>query len=365
MQLQVNSLADEQEKLLQVAEEYFQEEVTPKATEIDRQPDALKTALQGMGDRSLLGLKIPKQWGGAELNEIYFYRFQIMVARYSGALAFLQTQHQSAGSFIANSTNESLKQEYLPRMSKGEILVGVGFSQLRRQGEPLLKAVPVPGGYELQGEVPWVSGFGFFADFIVGATLSDGKEIYCMVPLQETIQETGGNISFSPPMELAVTTSTNTVSASLHKWFEPSDRLVSIKPAGSIHQSDRQNVLHHGFFALGCAEAGVGILENAFLKKRLPFLQQAFKTLDQELTNCRTAMLEASSSPTESFEKRLQLRAWAINLAGRCTQAAVAASSGASNHKYHAAQRVYREALLFTVSGQTTAVMEATLEQLL
>jgi hypothetical protein len=60
----------------------------------------------------------------------------------------------------------------------------------------------------------------------------------------------------------------------------------------------------------------------------------------------------------------LHLRAWAIDLAVRCAHAAVTVSSGAANYSNHAAQRVYREAIVFTVSGQTTAVMEATLNRL-
>ena len=64
-----------------------------------------------------------------------------------------------------------------------------------------------------------------------------------------------------------------------------------------------------------------------------------------------------------TFEENLQLRSWAINLAGRSAQAAVTVSSGAANYKHHAAQ-VYREALMFTVSGQTTEIMEATLARL-
>jgi len=51
----------------------------------------------------------------------------------------LKTQHQSAGNAIANSDNESLKRDYLPLMGSGEILVGVGFSHLRRHGEPIMK----------------------------------------------------------------------------------------------------------------------------------------------------------------------------------------------------------------------------------
>jgi hypothetical protein len=60
----------------------------------------------------------------------------------------------------------------------------------------------------------------------------------------------------------------------------------------------------------------------------------------------------------------VQLRAWAIDLAARIAHAAVTVSSGAANYSHHDAQRVYREALVFTVTGQTRAVMEATLERL-
>ena len=365
MQLPVDSKIDKQQRLLEVAETYFREIVAPQAAAIEREPEALREALQGMGDRALLAIRVPKSWGGSQLSELDFLRFQIMVARYSGALAFLQTQHQSAGSLLEASPNQSLKQEYLPRMARGKVLVGVGFSQLRRRGEPPLKAVPVAGGYQLEGEVPWVTGFGFFEDFIIGATLPDGREVYGMVPLQDTDRQSGGSISFSPPMELAAMASTNTVRAKLREWFLPSDRVVSVQPAGSIHKKSEKNVLHHGFFALGCAQAGLDILETVYQKKQLPFLQQAFDSLNQELTSCRRAMFEALPPQSQMFEQRLQLRAWAINLAGRCSQAAVTASSGAANSNDHRAQRVYREALMFTVSGQTVAVMEATLKQLL
>lgn len=49
----------------------------------------------------------------------------------------------------------------------------------------------------------------------------------------------------------------------------------------------------------------------------------------------------------------------------RCANAAITVSSGAANYQDHPAQRVYREALVFAVSGQTTAVMEATLAELI
>ena len=108
MQLQVSLPTNKQQTLLKVAEDYLRERVAPTAEKIDREPNALKEALKRMGDRCLLALKVPKKWGGAEFNELDYRRFQMSIARYSGALAFLQTQHQSASSFIFHSDLLSL-----------------------------------------------------------------------------------------------------------------------------------------------------------------------------------------------------------------------------------------------------------------
>lgn len=360
MQLQ-NSKA----QLLEVAETYLRDTVAPQAELCDRDSEALMLALEGMKERALLGLKIPQEWEGAGVSERDFRHFQTTIARYSGALAFLQAQHQSAGSLLVNSTNEALKREYLPKMSAGKVLIGVGFSQLRRRGEPPTKAVLTAGGYCIEGEVPWITGLGFFDNFIIGAALPSGEAVYGMMPFQDAIQDSGGSIRFSSPMELVATAAANTVSAALENWFLEGDHVLAVKPAGAIHTRDCQNVLHHGFFALGCAQAGLDILDRVYQKKQLPLLEQVFNSLNEELASCRQAMFEALLAQSQSFEQRLQLRAWAIDLAGRCSRAAVIASSGAANSLYNAAGRVYREALLFSVSGQTTAVMEATLEQLL
>ncbi len=355
---------DEEQVFLNLAESYLRESVAPVASEIDAHPEALQEALQGLGERSLLALRVPKVWGGAGVSEATYRCFQMLVPRYSGALAFLQTQHQSAAGILANSNNEVLKGKYLPYMGKGQVLVGVGFSQLRRGGDPIVKAFPVADGYHIEGTVPWVTGFGFFQEFIVAATLPDGRAVYGVVPFVETVQQTGGTIVFSEPMELGAIASTNTVTATLTHWLLPEEDVVFIQPAGAIHENDKKNVLHHGFFALGCAKAGLDLVEVAYQTKQLPFIQGALNSLNEELTRCESAIIQASFPNSQTWEEQLQLRAWAINLAQRCASAAVTVSSGAANYRYHAAQRVYREALVFTVSGQTIAVMEATLGRL-
>ena len=348
--------------LLNTAKLHLLKEVVPKANEIDSNPDALLHALRGLGKLDLLALQVPRRWGGKEVSQQTLLRFQELVARYSGALAFLQTQHQGAAGMLVASSNSSLQQEYLPHMGNGQVLVGVGFSQLRREGEPLIIAVPVTGGYQLDGVVPWVTGWGFFREFIVAATLPDNRAVFGVVPFSETHQS-GGRITFTTPAQLAAMTSTNTVTATLTNWFLPTERVVSVKPAGWIYENDKNNVLRPTFLTTGCALAGLDILESAAQTKSLPFITNAFESLQQELSNCRTAIREAQQH-SSGMAERLELRGWAIDLTARIAHAAVTVSSGAANYSNHAAQRVYREVLVFTVTGQTRAVMEATLEKL-
>ena len=88
-------------------------------------------------------------------------------------------------------------------------------------------------------------------------------------------------------------------------------------------------------------------------------------SLKKKLSNCQQEIFAAVAGQNKSFEEKLALRAEAINLARKCAEAAVIVSSGGANSKEHPAGRLYREALMFSVFGQTTAVMEATLRELI
>jgi alkylation response protein AidB-like acyl-CoA dehydrogenase len=347
-------------ELLAVAERYLREEVAPRAEAIDADPEALRDALCGLGRRGLLALRRPARYGGPELGEEEFRAFQEMVARASGALAFLQTQHQSAAAMIARSENEELKRSTLPLMASGERGIGIGFSQLRREGPPPLVAVPVPGGYRLGGLVPWVTGWSFFDDFLVGAALPSGESVFGLAPLAG---ENG--VEVGPPMALAAMGSALTVEVRFQDWLLPDDQVAFVRPPDWIHRNDLINITLQGYFALGCARAGLDVLLSASERRAAGFLREAWKALDAELGRCRQAMVAAQGASGEvTTDEKLRLRAWAIDLCARCAHAAVTASSGAANHLGHPAQRVYREALVFTVSAQTPAIMEATLARL-
>lgn len=343
---------------------FLRDEVAPRAHAIDSDPEALREALQGLCARGLMALRRPHAYGGPAISEGEFREFQETVARYSGALAFLQTQHQSAVAMLARSDNEELKQAWLPRMADGGRLLGIGFSQLRRPGHPQCRAIPIAGGdYRLDGEVPWITGWTFYDHFLIGAERPDGVAVFGIVPFVATECD-GGSIALSEPMRLAAMESPLTVSARLDGWRLSGEHVAFHRPPGWIHQNDLINITLQGFFAIGCAQGSLDVIEAAHARRPAEFLRETHEALAAEIAECRRRLVAAQHQGEDTTPERLALRAWAIDLAVRCAHAAVAASGGAANSLRHPAQRLYREALVYTVSAQTTPIMEATLRRL-
>lgn len=339
---------------------YLREEVRPRAQAIDRDPAVLQLALDGLFDRRLMTVKAPAELGGAGFDAVEFRTFQEEVARASGTLAFLQTQHQSAAAMLSKCDRPEIVPELIESMTTGERRIGVGFSQLRRSGPPIMRAVPTNDGYKLDGEVPWVTGLGFYQEFLLGATEPSGECVFLIVPL-----ENRPGLTVSPPMRLASMESAQTVSVRFEGYVVKEDAILMRRPKNFIAKNDTINISLQGQFLIGCALAGVDVIRQAAIKRGLDFLDAAAARLDSEILECRDAMERSQDSlEPETAPKRLKLRAWAIDLAVRCAHAAIAASSGAANSLDHPAQRIYREALVFTVSAQTTDIMRATIDRL-
>ena len=155
--------------------------------------------------------------------------------------------------------------------------------------------------------------------------------------------------------------STNTVTATLDNWFLDESDIISVKPVGWIAENDTKNILNFVPATFGCIRAGLDAIAAAATTKNSPFVVAACQKLEQKLDRLKQNFAQSQHS---SKAEQLALRAEAIDLAVRCGHAAVAVSSGAANGTLHRAGRVYREALVYTVSGQTKDVMEATLDRI-
>lgn len=335
--------------------------IPPTPGAMEQNPAALMQGLQSLGERQLLALKVSEALGGKGLSRDDYFVFQRMLTAHSGTLAFTQTQHQTAATFIANGENDALKADYLPAMTRGQRLVGVGYSHLRRPGTPSLQAVPSDRGYQLNGTIPWITGWGIFQAAVIAAVLPNGESLWGLLPLQNTSQGQS-QVQFSDPFPLAAMPATQTVAATLQGYELERDRVLGTKPPGWIRDKDLTGVLNATAFSLGAAQAALVIVKTA--SARTPDLAPATQQLCQQLQDCQHRIETALQTSELTFEHQVRLRGEAIALAGRCAQAAVTVSRGSANHLSHAAGRIYREVLVFTVSGQTPAVLGATLAQI-
>ncbi len=335
--------------------------VKPNANHLDNNSPALFDAFYALGARGWLIPKAPERWQGLGLTGLGYQQFQQTVARYSGALAFLQTQHQSAASLLLASDNVALQRQYLPEMATGAKRLGVGFSQLRRRLKPL-SAKAVAGGYRLSGQVPWVTGAGLFTDFVGAAVLPDGQAVFGVLPLASQLVA-GGSLQVDAPMALAGLSATNTVSVRLENWFLAATAVVGTRPAGWIEQRDRANPLSPLGLIFGCTEAGMDVLKTALVKRQID--HALAQQLSLKLAKLQRDLPRISALPKDAFVEKIALRGQAITLMQTSAMAATVATSGAANAITHPAQRVYKESLVFSVSGQTSAGAIATLDSLL
>jgi len=167
----------------------------------------------------------------------------------------------------------------------------------------------------------------------------------------------------SAPLDLAAMAVTQTVTIDVHDHFIPESDVVDLHPPTWIQENDRIAVVLQSPLALGCAQAGIDVLRDEAAKRNSAVMAGAAERLDRDLEICRQEAYRAMEENSD-LDRGLRARAAAIELAGRTTHAAVVAASGAGNLMSHPAQRVYREALAFSVLALSPPIQEAALRRL-
>lgn len=346
-------------------EKYLERNIKDKANNLDRDKNLLEQVFFAFAkDHPLwFSLKLPMAWGGLEVCNKTFFDSKMMMAKYSGALAFLQAQHQTAVGMLSKSENEVVKERYLPDIAKGLSFCGVAFSHLRRLTNPPLMAITDGEGYRLTGDIFWVTGFNIFEYFVLGAVLEDGRELYAIAPFAN-INQNGGKIIINKPMKLGAMEATNTVSAKMEKWYINPDDIIKINAPQTIIKDSEKQVLNNSAFALGCAEASLELIKENSNKLNLESVLFNYTKLMTTFVNLKETIWREIEKPSKTPQQKLHLRVKAIDLVFRCTQGAIITSKGSANLQNSTAQRLYREALVYGVSGQTIPILEKSFETL-
>ncbi|MGC0144623.1 acyl-CoA dehydrogenase family protein [Pseudactinotalea sp. Z1732] len=138
---------------------------------IEREAKVPQGVLDALAQAGAFGMKIPTEYGGAGLGQVYYNRALMLVGTVSPALGALLSAHQSIGvpEPVRQFGTEEQKARFLPRCAAGEISAflltepDVGSDPARLH----LRATPdEDGNYVLDGSKLWATN-GSIADLLV------------------------------------------------------------------------------------------------------------------------------------------------------------------------------------------------------
>jgi alkylation response protein AidB-like acyl-CoA dehydrogenase len=336
--------------------------LAPRASASDQAALLPVENIRCLAEAGLLGVTAPVAFGGASATPGVVRDYLEILASACGLTAFVVFQHIVACRHIAGGENEALKAERLPGLAAGERFCTVAFSHLRRPGPPTLRVEPDGDGYLFNGTAPWATGWGLAQDVLLAGTLPDGDSVWVVAPLVEN-----DALEISAPMRLCGMNASGTVSLTCRDLHFGPESYVKRMTAEQLGADTAYAILFFSVLSLGAAAGAVCLLRSLAAARGSAGLAATADALEAEATAARGAVNATAERMTApgALENAGRVRAWCIDLGVRAAHAAVTASGGAANSLDHAAQRLFREAMVYTLTAQTRDLQTATLARLL
>jgi alkylation response protein AidB-like acyl-CoA dehydrogenase len=341
---------------------------------LDRLADsAAKTDLHGtwpgeqfewLAEAGVLGWSIPQQYGGSGLSsEEMVYGYERMAAACL-TTTFILTQRNGACQRIAQSEQEDVKQELLPLLADGRLFATVGISHLttsrQHLRQPAVRAALRGQVFELNGQIPWVTGAAE-ADFIVtGGTCEDGRQVLLALPRRTagvTVQEPAPLLALNGSRTASITVD----GAVIEEQYLLAGPVEAVMQRG---QGGGTGSVVTSSLAVGLVSRTLALMEEE--AGRRADLREVVERFTDERDSLRTDLYAAArgeATPRTPHLSNESIRGRANSLALRTTQALMAASKGAGFVSGHPAERSVREAMFFLVWSCPQPLMQAALRE--
>ena len=180
------SLNEEQLSLQETVRKFAKNELTEIAKKMEQEDKpANKSVLKKFTDLGILGVNLPKEYGGAGMSHFEAVLVLEEVAKISIAIAFPIFESSFGPALaIANFAPEELKKRVLPKICSGEIVVAVSMSE-PNAGSALTDLTTHAKNKDdkliVNGQKRWCSGAGH----------ADGYVVYCRLSEEEGAKGVG------------------------------------------------------------------------------------------------------------------------------------------------------------------------------
>lgn len=326
----------EASRLRKRAAEIADEVLFPAALAVDAADRVPAAQLDLLAAEGFYGVAAPPEIGGCGTD--FALAAYLLEELASGCLstAFVWLQHH--GPVIAAATAApSIRETWLAPLAKGQKRAGIALAGLRNRAAPM-RVRAVAGGFLLDGEAPWVTGWDMI-DVLYTAARDEHDDVHFLY-----VDAVAAPTLAVTPLELVSVQASRTVNVRFDAHFVPADRLADVRPYAKWSSSDASGSALNGFLALGVANRCCRLIGPS--------------ALDADLATARVGLLAADPQTTPAA------RAAASALALRATAALAVHTGARAVLRGEHAQRLLREAAFLLVFGNRPAIRDALLTHL-
>jgi alkylation response protein AidB-like acyl-CoA dehydrogenase len=178
-------LSDEHRLMAQTTDEFVEKEVLPSLDRLEAKDWELSRALiRKAGELGLLGINVPEQYGGLDLDKTSSLIVSEWIARAASFATAYGAQANLCITPIVLFGTEGQKETYLPKLVSGEWVGAYALSEAGSGSDALAaktRATRSPDGtWRLNGEKMWITNGGF-ADVIIVFAKVDGEHFTAFI----------------------------------------------------------------------------------------------------------------------------------------------------------------------------------------
>lgn len=321
--------------------DFLEKEVGPCANELDEDPILFAEIYPRLVKLGGLNLLVPEELGGLGGGRMEWIEYNILMSQYSGALLFLQAQHQFCISRLKNLLPHPNIEATLRSFVQEERGMGLALEKNKN----LLTVEATSEGYSLSGTFRWCTGKNYFSHLLVSFEHQETL-FYTLLPFQEAMS-TNGSVHIGPRIETAVFNAVPSHSVTLKNYLISHEEILGshvVKPAPLVEHPTSYNFAGVAKALLKMAREGkFGTNSKA---------QEKHHQLTQEWQRYYELLHRGGENP-------YQLRCQGLQLVEECILLARVSCGSAGILRSHPLNRLIRESWQYTVAGYSEQQMEA------
>ncbi len=366
-------LTRQQLMIQKMAREFARKNLAPLAAQRDQKHEYPAESLKKMGELGLLGMLVPEQYGGENMDTVSYALAMNEVAYACASTAVIMSVHNSicCGSLLRFGTEEQ-KQKYLAPMAKGKFIASFALSEPEAGSDPAgMSTTAEKQGdfYVLNGTKRWITGGATSELFIVLAkTDPDAGHRGISAFLVTRDMEGFSTGRLEDKMGQCASDTTDLLFSDCRV---PSDHLLGNQGEGFIVA---MSGLDDGRIGIAALSVGVGqaALDEAvsYCRQRVQFgrpisenqgLRWMIADMATDVEAARLLVLNAAAKKDlkEKCSKEASMaKLYASEMANRVTGQAIQIHGGYGYTREFAVERLYRDARVLTIYEGTSQIQK-------